>query len=123
MKWMKGSALFLLMLILGCSGPSKQDVLEYLASDSADRYKIHLFYESRTDLDMQLLEYMNSSDELLIIIQGIQLYDIDTPKNQEMAKKIGVDRYPAMVVTNNKEVVLVTQELEEVRDFFDQWVQ
>ncbi|ANY72758.1 hypothetical protein BBD41_09235 [Paenibacillus ihbetae] len=88
-----------------------------------DQYKIHLVYETYSGLDMKLLEFMNSSDELLKVIQGIQVYDLETPTNQEIADTIGLDRFPAIIVTNDKEVVLETQELEDIRSFFNDIVQ
>ncbi|MEK4120541.1 hypothetical protein [Paenibacillus sp. FSL W8-0919] len=116
-------AMLLLVMALGCSGTSKQDVLDFLSSDSKDQYKIHLFYETYSGLDMQLLEFMNSSDVLLKVIQGIQVYDLETPTNRDIADKIGLNRFPAIMVTNDKEVVLKTQELEDIRSFFNDIVQ
>lgn len=116
-------AMLLLVMAIGCSGTGKQDVLDFLSSDSKDQYKIHLFYETYSGLDMKLLEFMNSSDELLKVIQGIQVYDLETPTNQEIADTIGLDRFPAIIVTNDKEVVLETQELEDIRSFFNDIVQ
>lgn len=116
-------AMLLLVMAIGCSGTGKQDVLDFLSSDSKDQYKIHLFYETYSGLDMKLLEFMNSSDELLEVIQGIQVYDLETPTNQEIADTIGLDRFPAIIVTNDKEVVLETQELEDIRSFFNDIVQ
>jgi len=116
-------AMLLLVMAIGCSGTSKQDVLDFLSSDSKDQYKIHLFYETYSGLDMKLLEFMNSSDELLEVIQGIQVYDLETPTNQEIADTIGLDRFPAIIVTNDKDVLLETQELEDIRSFFNDIVQ
>lgn len=116
-------AMLLLVMAIGCSGTGKQDVLDFLSSDSKDQYKIHLFYETYSGLDMKLLEFMNSSDELLEVIQGIQVYDLETPTNQEIADTIGLDQFPAIIVTNDKEVVLETQELEDIRSFFNDIVQ
>jgi len=116
-------AMLLLLMAIGCSGTSKQDVLDFLSSDSKDQYKIHLFYETYSGLDMKLLEFMNSSDDLLEVIQGIQVYDLETPTNQKIADKIGLDRFPAIIVTNDKEVVLETQEIEDIRSFFNDIVQ
>jgi len=116
-------AMLLLLMAIGCSGTSKQDVLDFLSSDSKDQYKIHLFYETYSDHDMKLLEFMNSSDDLLEVIQGIQVYDLETPTNQKIADTIGLDRFPAIIVTNDKEVVLETQEIEDIRSFFNDIVQ
>jgi len=116
-------AMLLLLMAIGCSGTSKQDVLDFLSSDSKDQYKIHLFYETYSDLNMKLLKLMNSSDDLLEVIQGIQVYDLETPTNQKIADTIGLDRFPAIIVTNDKEVVLETQEIEDIRSFFNDIVQ
>lgn len=96
--------------------------MDYFLSDSSDTYVIHLFYEERTPLDMELLDYMNSSDELLTVIKGIQVYDVTRVDNEKRAKKIKVKKFPTMLVTNDKEVVVDTQDIEEVKAFFDQIV-
>lgn len=80
---------------------------------------IHLFRDASTDLDNELLEYMNSSEELLEVIRGIQLYNVNTVDNQIKADKADVDEIPTMMITNDKEVVLHTQSIEEVKKYFE----
>lgn len=82
-------------------------------------YTIHLFRDASTDLDNELLEYMNSSEELLEVIRGIQLYNVNTVDNQIKADKAEVDEIPTMMITNDKEVVLRTQSIEEVKKYFE----
>ncbi|MUG67972.1 hypothetical protein GNP94_18455 [Paenibacillus campinasensis] len=111
-----------LWLTVGCSSSNREAAMDYFLSDSSDTYVIHLFYEERTPLDMELLDYMNSSDELLTVIKGIQVYDVTRVDNEKRAKKIKVRKFPTMLVTNDKGIVVDTQDIEEVKAFFDQIV-
>ncbi|WP_339322636.1 hypothetical protein [Paenibacillus sp. FSL W8-0194] len=119
MKLIKLIIICAFILTTGCSSTSKQSVLEYLSSDSSNRYKIHLFYDNQTQLDDKLLEYMNSKKELLERIQGIQLYDVEVKKNKKMADAIGIDEFPAIIVTDNKEITLKTQNLNDIKNYFN----
>ncbi|SFS53716.1 hypothetical protein [Paenibacillus sp. 453mf] len=109
----------LFLCIVGCSVPSKETDLSYFLSDTEGMYTIHLFRDASTDLDNELLEYMNSSEELLEVIRGIQLYNVNTVDNQIKADKADIDEIPTMMITNDKEVVLRTQSIEEVKKYFE----
>ncbi|QCT01103.1 hypothetical protein E6C60_0379 [Paenibacillus algicola] len=111
--------LLFFLLTAGCTGSSKDEKIESLYSKSDDTYMIHLFYEYKTQLDEELLSYMNSSDELLKIINGIQVYDVDRKDNQSKIKSLDIDNFPTILVTNNKDIKLTTHDIEEVKLFFD----
>ncbi|OAB34023.1 hypothetical protein [Paenibacillus glacialis] len=118
MNLIKILVLSVLIMTIGCSSTSKQDVFDYLSSDSSDRYRIHLFYEETTQLDNKLLVYWNSKQELLELIQGIQLFDVEVKKNKEMANAMELDDFPCFIILNDKEVVLKTKDLVDIEHFF-----
>ncbi|PZD95555.1 hypothetical protein DNH61_13585 [Paenibacillus sambharensis] len=118
MRIMKAFILTALLVVIGCTNTSKEDVMKYLSSDSSDTYRIHLFYEEATDLDQQLLVYWNSNPKLLEIIQGIQLYDISTEKNNQMADVLELEDFPCLIVTSDEDVVLKTNDLADIKEFF-----
>ena len=122
MKLIQILVLSVLIITVGCSNTSKQDVLNYLASDSSERYRIHIFYKDRTQLDDKLLVYWNSKQELLELIQGIQLFDVEVKKNKEMANALELDDFPCLIVMNDQEVVLETKDLVDIEDFFNKLV-
>lgn len=122
MKLIQILVLSVLIITVGCSNTSKQDVLNYLASDSSERYRIHIFYKDRTQLDDKLLAYWNSKQELLELIQGIQLFDVEVKKNKEMANALELDDFPCLIVMNDQEVVLETKDLVDIEDFFNKLV-
>ncbi|MFD1134856.1 hypothetical protein [Paenibacillus urinalis] len=78
MRKFKLLVVLLLLCAAGCSGPSNESELSYFLSDTEGKYKIHLFRDSSRELDNELLKYMNSSEDLQEVIQGVQLYDINT---------------------------------------------
>lgn len=122
MKYWRFAILAMLVLLAGCTGKSKDEVLSRLVSDSEESYRIHLFYEDMTELDSKLLVYWNSQDELLELIQGIQLYDVKVKANMEMADALGLDTFPNIVVTNHKEITLETKDPVEVEEYFNKMV-
>ncbi|SDT49733.1 hypothetical protein SAMN05444162_4595 [Paenibacillaceae bacterium GAS479] len=123
MKLFKVLLLLIVSLTAGCSTPSKGEVLDYLSSDSNNRYLIHLFYEgSPGQLDDELNVFWNSNKEYLEIIQGIQLYDVDVESNQDKAEAIGIENFPCFIVMNDEKIVLKTTELSEVQAFFAQLI-
>ncbi|MCM3781730.1 hypothetical protein M3231_01980 [Neobacillus mesonae] len=107
------------ILIVGCNDSSKEADIQYFLTDTPGTYLIHFFYDSNTNTDLELLEYMNSSDDLLKVLRGIQLYDVNREDNQARAAKASVDDFPAILVTDDKEVVILTKHMQEVKDFFD----
>ncbi|MFD1956793.1 hypothetical protein ACFSL6_22100 [Paenibacillus thailandensis] len=122
MKLIQIVILSVFIVTIGCSNTSKQDVLDYLSADSSERYRIHLFYDDTTKLDHKLLEYWNSKQELLQLVQGIQLFDVQMKKNKEMATLLGINDFPSFIIMNDKEVVLATKDLAELESFFNKLI-
>ncbi|MEK5059220.1 hypothetical protein BK126_00090 [Paenibacillus sp. FSL H7-0326] len=119
MRKFKLLVVLLFLCAAGCSGSSKEAELSYFLSDTEGMYIIHLFRDSSRELDNELLEYMNSSEDLLEVIQGIQLYDINTADDQIRAKRVDVEEIPTMLITDNHEIVLRTQSIQEVKNYFE----
>ncbi|WDH84950.1 hypothetical protein PUW24_19875 [Paenibacillus urinalis] len=110
---------FLFLYAADCSGSSKEAELSYFLSDTEGMYKIHLFRDSSRELDNELLEYMNSSEDLLEVIQGVQLYDINTEDNLIRAERVDVEEIPTMLITDDKEIVLRTKSIQELKNYFE----
>lgn len=123
MKRTKFLILILLTFIIGCTSLSKDKYPQYFFSDSDDTYLVNLFYDGDTELDMELLSYMNSSDEILKVMKGIQLYNVDREDNQLRAKRIEVKKYPTILIADNKKVVMETQNIQELKTFFNKLIQ
>ncbi|WP_169503915.1 hypothetical protein [Paenibacillus lemnae] len=117
----KISLVIFLVILIGCS--TKEDNLTPFLSDSEGTFMVHLFNDHRTNLENELLEYMNSSDKLLRVMKGIQLYDVGTEDNQLRAEQLEVNNFPTMIITNNKKIIVRTQDIQEVKDFFDKVIQ
>lgn len=115
--------LILLTLTIGCASSAKDKYPEYFFSDSDDTYLVNLFYDGDTELDMELLGYMNSGDGILKVMKGIQLYNVDRRYNQSRAKRIGVKKYPTILIADNKKVVMETQDIKELKTFFNNLIQ
>ena len=123
MKKAKFLILILLTLTIGCAISGKKDKYpEYFYSDSNDTYLVNLFYDDDTNWDMELLSYMNSSDELLKVMKGIQLYNVEREDNQLRAKRIGVNEFPTILITDDKKVVMETQDIKELKTFFNKLI-
>lgn len=119
---MRKTKLFVVLLLLcaaGCNGTSKEAELSYFLSDTEGKYKIHLFRDSSRELDNELLEHMNSSEDLLEVIQGVQLYDINTEDNQIRAERVDVEEIPTMLITDDTEIVLRTQSIQDLKNYFE----
>lgn len=116
-----GAALIIVLmmgLLAGCFGENKQEAVDRLVSDGEGRYIIHLFRDGQTGMDMELLEYMNADEERLEVLQGIQLYDVRIENNKKLAKTLGLDTIPQIVVLDHEGIVLETGEISEVEAFF-----
>lgn len=116
-----GAALVIVLmgLLAGCFGESKQKAVDRLVSDGEGRYIIHLFREGQTGMDMELLEYMNADEERLEVLQGIQLYDVRIESNKKLAKTLGLDTIPQIVLLDHEGIVLEAGEVSEAEAYLD----
>lgn len=108
-----------LIFLVSCTSQDKKSTMDNLVSNSENTYTIHLFYEDNTELDNEILLYWNSQQKLRKIIQGIQLYDVSRDNNNQIAKALEIKDFPVFIVMNNKEIVLKSDQMTEVKDFFD----
>ncbi|MFF2890169.1 hypothetical protein [Paenibacillus sp. NPDC057967] len=107
------------LVLSGCSGYKKGEVLEELKPREAGTYAIHLFYEGvlpdseTTELNI----FYNSTSELLKTMTIVQFWDQVQDRNVKWAKAIGVKQFPMYVVMDHDGIVLETPYLSQVEAF------
>lgn len=98
---------------------TKEDVIEQLKSYEEGKYTLHLFFdsmESHNDRVDEANEVMDIISDLETIETGFVSTGAEGPP--ENAKLLGIEEYPSYVIFNTRDVVLITSNLDEVKEFF-----
>lgn len=112
---------FVLAMVIGCSGLSKIEVPEELLAEE-DELRIHYFYEDANAANGPThvawwSEEIHMSDADREVLQATILHNVRDETGRQTADVIGLARFPVIVLVNDKEVVLKTDDLNEVIDF------
>lgn len=111
-----------LLLLSGCGGPSKEDVMKELVPSGEAKYAIHLFYKnSLPDSEtMELNRFHNSIPAITNAIQKVQFWDQYQERNVKWAKALGLKEFPMYLIIDADGIVLETPFLSQVQDFLTQ---
>ncbi|MCM3260858.1 hypothetical protein M3664_24045 [Paenibacillus lautus] len=115
---------FVLAMVIGCSGLSKIEVPEELLAEE-EELRIHYFYEYANAANgpneqthvAWWSEEIHVSDADREVLQATKLHNVRDETGRQMADAIGLTRFPIIVLVNDKEIVLKTDDLNEVIDF------
>ncbi|WP_433942040.1 hypothetical protein [Paenibacillus lautus] len=111
-------------MVIGCSGLSKIEVPEELLAEE-DELRIHYFYEDANAANgpneqthvAWWSEEIHMSDADREVLQATILHNVRDETGRQTADVIGLTRFPIVVLVNDKEIVLKTDDLNEVIDF------
>lgn len=115
---------FVLAMVIGCSELSKIAVPEDLLAGE-DEYRIHYFYEDANAANgpneqthiAWWSEEVHMSDADREVLQATMLHNVRDETGRQRADAIGLTSFPAVVLVNDKEIVLKTDDLNDVIDF------
>lgn len=116
---------FVLAIVMGCSGLSKIEIPEELLAEREDELRIHYFYEDANAAKgpnekthvAWWSEEVRMSDADREVLQAAMLHNVRDETGRQRADAIGLTRFPIIVLVNDKEIVLKTDDLDEVIDF------
>lgn len=125
MKFRRGMCWFVLALVIGCSGLSKIEIPEELLAEREDEYRIHYFYEDANAANgpneqthvAWWSEEVHMSDADREVLQATMLHNVRDETGRQRADAIGLTSFPTVVLVNDKEIVLKTDDLNDVMDF------
>ncbi|ETT60141.1 hypothetical protein MHI43_01370 [Paenibacillus sp. FSL H8-0457] len=114
---------FVLAMVIGCSGLSKIAVPEDLLAEE-DELRIHYFYEDANAAKgpnekthvAWWSEEVRMSDADREVLQAAMLHNVRDETGRQRADAIGLTRFPIIVLVNDKEIVLKTDDLDDVID-------
>ncbi|PJN51306.1 hypothetical protein PAEVO_43970 [Paenibacillus sp. GM2FR] len=117
--------MFVLVMVIGCSSLSKIEVPEELLAEGEDELRIHYFYEDANaakEPDEQAhvvwwSEEVHMSDVDKEALQATILHNVRDETVRQKADAVGLTRFPMVVLVNDKEIVLKTDDLNDVIDF------
>ncbi len=124
MKFRSVMSWFVLAMVIGYSGLSKIEVPEELLAEK-DELRIHYFYEDANAANgpneqthvAWWSEEIHMSDADREVLQATNLHNVRDETGRQTADVIGLTRFPIVVLVNDKEIVLKTDDLNEVIDF------
>lgn len=108
-----------ILIISGCGGPSRQEVLEYLAPSGNEKYAIHLFYRGSlpmTDTD-ELNVFMSSNPPIQDAINRVQFWASDHDPHVKWAKVLAIKDFPMYLVMDTEGIVFETPYLSRLKEF------
>lgn len=125
MKFRRVLSWFVLALVIGCSGSSKIEIPEELLAHGEDELRIHYFYEdanaAKGPNDQTHVawwsEDVHMSDADREALQATVLHNVRDETVRQKADAVGLTRFPVVVLVNDKEIVLKTDDLNEAIDF------
>lgn len=125
MKFRRVLAWFVLVIVIGCSGLSKIAVPEELLAEGEDELRIHYFYEDANAAEgpneqthvAWWSEDVHMADADREALQATTLHNVRDETVRQKADAVGLTRFPVVVLVNDKEIVLKTDDLNEVVDF------
>jgi ribosome-binding ATPase YchF (GTP1/OBG family) len=94
-------------MVIGCSSLSKIEVPEELLAEGEDDLRIHYFYEDANAA--------KEPDEQAL--QATTLHNVRDETVRQKADAVGLTRFPMVVLVNDKEIALKTDDLNDVIDF------
>ncbi|MGG3280213.1 hypothetical protein [Paenibacillus solani] len=112
-----------LAMVIGCSGLNKIEIPEELLAEGQDELRIHYFYEDANAADgpnekthvVWWSEEVHMSDADRKALQATILHNVrDDETDRQKADALGLTRFPMVVLMNDKEIVLKTDDLNEV---------
>ncbi|MBY0164090.1 hypothetical protein H0178_51225 [Cytobacillus firmus] len=115
---------FVLAMVIGCSELSKIAVPEDLLAGE-DELRIHYFYEDANAANgpneqthvAWWSEEVHMSDADREVLQATMLHNVRDETGRQRADAIGLTSFPTVVLVNDKEIVLKTDDLNDVIDF------
>ncbi|GAB6928218.1 hypothetical protein JCM10914A_22010 [Paenibacillus sp. JCM 10914] len=111
--------LILLVFVLGCSREPDQAAVEQLFEGKEPGIHLHYFYEdaSMSHGKAHVLWWSDEDDNFRLNAESIHnhLHDVGSGDNREWAKDLGLSQFPVFVLTNQAEILSVTNDLEKVR--------
>lgn len=124
MKLKRALFCFVLALVMGCSGLDRIEIPKELLAEGEDELRIHFFYEDMTvaigsNERMHVAwwsDEVQMSDADVKVLQAAILHNVRDETGRQKAEALGLTRFPVMVVMNDKEIVLQTDDLNEAVD-------
>jgi hypothetical protein len=109
-------------MVIGCSSLSKIEVPEELLAEGEDELRIHYFYEDANAAKEQAhvvwwSEEVHMSYADKEALQATTLHNVRDETVRQRADAVGLTRFPMVVLVNDKEIVLKTDDLNDVIDF------
>lgn len=111
-----------LAFVIGCSGLSKIELPEELLAEREDEFRIHYFYEDANAANEPThvawwSEEVDMSDADREVLQATMLHNVRDETGRQRADAMGLTRFPIVVLVNDKEIALKSDDLNEVIDF------
>jgi len=112
-------------MVIGCSGLNKIEIPEELLAEGQDELRIHYFYEDANAANgpnekthvVWWSEEGHMSDADRKALQATILHNVRDEAGRQKADALGLTRFPMVVLMNNKEIVLKTDDLNAVINF------
>lgn len=113
---------FVLAMVIGCSGLNKIEIPEELLAEGEDELRIHYFYEDANAANgpnekthvVWWSEEVQMSEADRKALQATILHNVGNETGRQKADALGLTRFPMVVLMNDKEIVLITDDLNEV---------
>lgn len=111
-----------LAMVMGCSGLNKIEIPEEMLAEGEDELRIHYFYEDANAANgpnekthvVWWSEEVHMSDADRKALQATIFHNVWDETGRQKADVLGLTRFPMIVLMNDKEIVLKTDDLNEV---------